>query len=92
MQCEVSWLEATSIYIISKQSKLTCMASQRKRKIEDENRTFQVEWEKLYFFTQVKDKAVCLICRQSFNTLKTYNLKRHHEQKHDAIAKLNDSA
>ena len=45
------------------------MASQRKRKIEDENRTFQVEWEKLYFFTQVKDKAVCLISRQSFNTL-----------------------
>ena len=26
------------------------MASQRKREIEDENRTFQVEWEKLYFF------------------------------------------
>ena len=68
------------------------MASQRKRKIEDENRTFQVKWEKLYFFTQVKDKAVCLICRQSFNTLKSYNLKRHHEQKHDVIAKLNDSA
>ena len=46
----------------------------------------------MYFFTQVKDKAVCLICRQSFDTLKSYNLKRHHEQKHDVIAKLNGSA
>ena len=35
---------------------------------------------------------MCLICRQSFNTLKSYNLKRHHEQKHDVIAKLDDSA
>ena len=35
---------------------------------------------------------MCLICRQSFITLKLYNLKRHHEQKHDVIAKLNDSA
>ena len=47
---------------------------------------------KIVFFTQVKDKAVCLIGRQSFNALKSYNLKRRHEQKHDVIAKLNDSA
>ena len=40
----------------------------------------------------MKDKAVCLTCRQSFNTLKSYNLKKHYEQKHDVIAKLNDSA
>ena len=40
----------------------------------------------------MKDKAVCLICRQSFDTLKAYNLKRHDEQKHDVIAKLNGSA
>ena len=40
----------------------------------------------------MKDKAVCLICRQSFNTLKSYNLKRHHEQKHNVIAKSHDSA
>ena len=25
MQCYVSWLEATTIYIISKKSKLTCL-------------------------------------------------------------------
>ena len=35
---------------------------------------------------------MCLICRQSLDTLKSYNLKRHHEQEHDVIAKLNDSA
>ena len=31
------------------------------RKIEDDNRMFQVECEKLHFFTQVKDKTVCLV-------------------------------
>ena len=51
------------------------MASHRKRKIEDENRMFQVKWEKLYFLTQVKNKTVCLICHQSFDMLKSYNLK-----------------
>ena len=44
---------------------------------------------KIVFF--YSGKAVCLICCQSFNTLKLYNLRRHHEQKHDVIAKLNDS-
>ena len=44
------------------------------------------------FFIQKKDKAVCLLRRQSVNTLKSYNLKRHHEQKHEAIVKLNDNA
>ena len=53
---------------------------------------FKLNGKSCIFFTQVKDKAVCLICRQSLNTLKSYNLKRHHEQKHDVIAKLNDSA
>ena len=47
---------------------------------------------KIVFFYPGERQAVCLICLQSFNTLKSYNLKRHHEQKHDVIAKLNDSA
>ena len=53
---------------------------------------FKLNGKNCIFFNQVKDKAVRLICRQSFNMLKLYNLKRHHEQKHDVIAKLNDSA
>ena len=55
------------------------MDSQRKRKIEDKNLTFQVEWEKLCFFAQVKDKAVCLICCQSVKMFKSSNLRGHYE-------------
>ena len=46
----------------------------------------------VFFFIQEKDKAICLLCHQSVNTLKSCNLKRHHEQKHEAIVKLNDNA
>lgn len=58
------------------------------RKLEDENRKFQSEWENLYFFIHVKDNAVCLICRHTITILKLYNLKRHYEQKHGKIDKL----
>ena len=63
--------------------------SRKLRKLEDENRQFQKEWEDLYFFIQVKNKAICLICRsKSISSLKSYNLKRHYEQKHDEINEL----
>ena len=61
------------------------MASRRKRKIEDDNRTFQVEWEKLYFFTQVNDKAM-FDGGQSFDKLKLHNLKRLMSKKHVEIS------
>ena len=60
----------------------------KKRKLEDENRKFQSEWENLFFFIQVKGNAVCLICRHTITILKLYNLKRHYEQKHGEIDKL----
>ncbi|GFX82045.1 uncharacterized protein TNCV_2572421 [Trichonephila clavipes] len=60
----------------------------KKRKLEGENRQFQSEWENLYFFIHIKDNAVCLICRHSISILKSYNLKRHYEQKHEEIDKL----
>ncbi|XP_055371840.1 general transcription factor II-I repeat domain-containing protein 2-like [Condylostylus longicornis] len=63
------------------------MAEKKKRKVADENRKFR-EWEELYFFIQIKDKIICLICRDSISTLKSYNLKRHFEQKHSEIAEL----
>ena len=64
------------------------MSLKLKRKLEDENRQFQKEWEDLYFFIQVKDKAICLICRKCVSSIKSYNLKRHYEQKHDKINEL----
>ena len=64
------------------------MSLKLKRKLEDENRQFQKEWEDLYFFIQIKDKAICLICRKCISSIKSYNLKRHYEQKHDKINEL----
>lgn len=64
------------------------MSEKKKRKVDDENRKFQSEWEDLYFFIQIKGKTVCLICRDTISTLKSYNLKRHFEQKHSEIEKL----
>ena len=40
---------------------------------------------RLVLFIQVKDKAICLICRKSISSLKSCNLKRHYEEKHDEI-------
>ena len=60
----------------------------KKRKIEEENRMFHSDWENLYFFIQIKKNAVCLICRHSISTFKSYNLKRHFEQKHKEIEEL----
>ena len=64
------------------------MSTKKKRNIEDENRQFQKEWEELFFFVQVKDNAICLMCRQIITTFKSCNLKRHHKQKRNEIVKL----
>ena len=52
------------------------------RKIEEENRQFNVEWEENYFFFQIKDKPVCLICGESLSNFKSGNVKRHFETRH----------
>ena len=48
----------------------------KKRKIAEEKRTFQDKWETLYFVTEVKDRAQCLICSQVIAVLKEYNVRR----------------
>ena len=55
----------------------------KKRKVADEHRHFQEKWKFDYFFTFVKDKAVCLICSETVSTLKEYNIKRHYDIKHE---------
>ena len=42
----------------------------------------------MYFYVQVKDNALCLVCRQTITTCRSCNLKRHLEQKHNKIKKL----
>ena len=54
----------------------------KKRKIADERRVFQEQWEELYFVTAVKDTSHCLICQQKIAVMKEYNMRRHYETTH----------
>jgi hypothetical protein len=35
------------------------------------------------FFVQNKDKAVCLICKDSASVFKECNIERHHDARHE---------
>ncbi|KAL3832568.1 hypothetical protein ACJMK2_024201 [Sinanodonta woodiana] len=54
----------------------------RKRKIDSECRIFNEQWTYDYFFTQYKERAVCLICQNIVSVFKEYNLRRHYETQH----------
>ena len=53
-----------------------------KRKIDTECRVFNKTWTK-YLFTEVKGKAVCLVCGVQVAVFKDYNLNRHYVTKHE---------
>ncbi|XP_072380866.1 general transcription factor II-I repeat domain-containing protein 2A-like [Diabrotica undecimpunctata] len=55
------------------------MSSAKKRKIFEENRTFQGKWENQYFFIELKDKPHYNICCQVLAVSKEYNIGRHYE-------------
>jgi len=48
---------------------------------------FHAEWETDYFFTQVKDKCVCLLCNGSVSVGKKGNVERHFKTVHSGIEK-----
>ncbi|KAF7246160.1 General transcription factor II-I repeat domain-containing protein 2B [Varanus komodoensis] len=54
----------------------------KKRKIDLECRVFNKVWMSKYFFTEIRGKAVCLVCGEQIAVLKDYNLNRHYETKH----------
>ncbi|KAE8749157.1 hypothetical protein FOCC_FOCC004064 [Frankliniella occidentalis] len=56
------------------------------RKVDRENRSFQIRWEEEYFFTLdvEADKPVCLVCRELCSVKKEFNLKRHYTRQHEA--------
>lgn len=60
-----------------------------KRKIDSECRVFNPQWTHDYFFVQLKEKAVCLVCQETVAVFKEYNLRRHYESRHkDKYASL----
>uniref|UniRef100_H3AWY0 HAT C-terminal dimerisation domain-containing protein n=1 Tax=Latimeria chalumnae TaxID=7897 RepID=H3AWY0_LATCH len=57
----------------------------RKRKYEDENRTFLPEWESMYFFVEHNGKPMCLTCQTSLAQFKSSNLQCHFTTNHAHI-------
>jgi hypothetical protein len=61
----------------------------KKRKVDHECCVFNEQWTQKYFFVQNKDKAVCLICKDSVSGFKECNIKRHynahHKEKYDVF-------
>ncbi|CAB3228077.1 unnamed protein product [Arctia plantaginis] len=51
----------------------------QKRKVDSECRIFQSKWEIAYSFIEWKGKPLCLICNQTVEVCKEFNLKRHYD-------------
>ncbi|XP_040069581.1 zinc finger BED domain-containing protein 5-like [Ixodes scapularis] len=58
------------------------MATNKKRKYEDEHRTFLLEWEEDFAFTEKNGKPLCLICNAAISHHKASNVRRHYETNH----------
>lgn len=54
----------------------------RKRKYEQENRSFNNEWEENFFFIDNNGTALCVICKSTVKNYKVGNLRRHYETSH----------
>ncbi|KAJ4930070.1 hypothetical protein JOQ06_019084 [Pogonophryne albipinna] len=55
----------------------------RKRKYEEEYRTFKEDWELEFFFVSTgSGKCICLLCDNVISQFKRSNLQRHHDTKH----------
>jgi hypothetical protein len=46
------------------------------------NREFNTDWELKYFFIELNEKPLCLICNTGIAINKTENIRRHYETKH----------
>lgn len=54
------------------------MSTNKKRKIEEENRGFRSEWTDIYTFVPNNiEQPKCLICEENFKNNKKSNIVRH---------------
>nr|XP_057931891.1 general transcription factor II-I repeat domain-containing protein 2 [Doryrhamphus excisus] len=60
----------------------------KKRKVDREGRRFQDKWKFEYFFTEIRNNCVCLICQETVAVFKEFNIKRHYQTKHASYDKL----
>ncbi|KAL4083645.1 hypothetical protein QTP88_028961 [Uroleucon formosanum] len=64
------------------------MSTNKKRKIEEENRGFRSEWSDTYAFVPNNmGQPKCLICDENFKNNKKSNIERHFLSKHDSFGK-----
>lgn len=61
---------------------MTTENENKKRKYEQENRSFNNEWEENFFFIDNNGKALCVICNSTVKNYKASNLRRHYETNH----------
>ena len=54
-----------------------------KRKVSDENREFNINWEDRYFFVNNNGKPQCLVCLQVISVPKEFNVQRHYKKLHE---------
>jgi hypothetical protein len=61
----------------------------KRRKVDSENRQFQPKWRDMYCFT-LPDRTgavpVCMICQETVALVKSENLKRHYNRKHQLFS------
>ena len=50
-----------------------------KQEIDSECRVFKQHWTDDYFFVQCKEKAICIICKETVAVFKEFNIRRHYE-------------
>ena len=59
-------------------------STSKKRKIEEENWSFKIEWEIKFFFVEDGGIYICLICRETIASPKNGNLERYYNSKHQS--------
>ena len=54
-----------------------------KRKVSEENREFNINWEDRNFFVSNNGKPQCLVCLQVISVPKEFNVQRHYKTVHE---------
>ena len=70
------------IYILHTLDLIVTLVFRKKRKVDSERRACNKDWMPKYFFTEIDNKGVCLLCTQSVAVLKVYNISRHYATEH----------
>jgi nitrogenase subunit NifH len=61
------------------------ITNSKRRKIENENRTYQKRWECEYLITNNNGKIQCLVCMQVLSDPREFDLKRHYSSLNGVI-------